>query len=99
MYDYINVINEDREENYEEKYDYDGSNNNYKINLDLIYKDFKDSLEDKFYYNHIKTNELKNHRNNNRRKNRKYHFKILITCIIYIIIDIEEEIEEDIIIN
>ena len=67
-----NIINE--EENYEEKYDYDGSKNNYKTNLDLIYKDSRDLLNDKFYFNPIKTNENSNerkyyYRRGNRRNN------------------------------
>ena len=50
----LNEINENNEEeNYEEKYDYDGSKNNYNANLDLIYKDSRDRISDKFYYNPI----------------------------------------------
>lgn len=73
-----NKINEENEEeNYEEKYDYDGSKNNYKSNLDLIYKDSGDRINDKFYFNPIKTNERINKRINNqrRRRRRNYYYR------------------------
>ena len=64
-----NVINEEII-NYEEKYDYDGSKNNYNTNLDLINKHCGDRVSDQFYYNPIKQNE-DNYENYNYPKNNK----------------------------
>ena len=54
-----NIINEE-EENYEEKYDYDGSKNNYKSNMDLINKTSGEKVSNRFYYNPINRNENRN---------------------------------------
>ena len=72
----LNVINEvNEEENYEEKYDYDGSKNNYRSNMDLINKNSGDRISDKFYYNSINQGENRydeefdDEYDNNRRNN------------------------------
>ena len=58
------------EDNYEEKYDYDGSNNNYKCNLDLIYKDSEDCVNQRFYFNPIKITENNPRRSRNKHRHR-----------------------------
>ena len=58
-----NVINE-IEENYEEKYDYDGSKNNYNSNMDLVNKNSGDKISNHFYYNPVKKSDNRNNRNN-----------------------------------
>ena len=62
--DSVNEIKEE-EENYEDNYDYDGSKNNYNTNWDLINKDYGERINDKFYYNPIKTEERKPRRYQN----------------------------------
>ena len=70
--------NENEDDNYEEKYDYDGSKNNYNSNWDLINKDSGESVNNKFYYNSINKNENKNKNRNKKRgkyrNNRNYYY-------------------------
>ena len=47
------------EENYDYSFNFDTKNNNYNTNWDLINKDCRDNINDKFYYNPIKTEERK----------------------------------------
>ena len=68
-----NAINEEII-NYEEKYDYDGSKNNYNTNLDLINKHCGDRVSDQFYYNPIKQNEDNNENLNYPNKKNNYYY-------------------------
>ena len=47
------------EENYDYSFNFDTKNNNYNTNWDLINKNWGDNINDKFYYNPIKTEERK----------------------------------------
>ena len=68
-----NVINEEII-NYEKKYDYDGSKNNYNTNIDLINKHCGDRVSDQFYYNPIKQNEDIQKNNDYQKYNRKNNY-------------------------
>ena len=69
-----NVINEiPEDDNYEEKYDYDGSKNNYKSNMDLINKNSGENLSNHFYFNPVNYNE-NNHDRKKHKKNKRRNY-------------------------
>jgi regulator of nonsense transcripts 1 len=80
-YEFNQILNNEIVEgDYEEKYDFDGSKNNYKSNMDLIYKSSEDNVSDHFYYNSVNNNIQNNYgyegnyRRNNKNKNKRNNY-------------------------